>query len=218
MIGMKPPKKVMIASTNAMGTPSTTRPRPMKSASTKETAAWALKKPPTVFQIRAKASVRCMPAVGPATLRIQGPKRSPSLRMKKVNTRVITIVTTMDPTVIAPLITPPAIWSDCSCNQALAWSTYSVTCSLCRFKGGPESQSSTTWSPSPAWLTMISPWLITVGAMATKMPMTVASDASRTVTAANAAGQPWSLSQVVIGQRMVETRMARSTGRTPTHN
>ena len=58
-MGMKPAKKVMIASGPASGTPRMNRPSPMKKASMKLTMAWVRMKPPSVFQQRVRASVMC---------------------------------------------------------------------------------------------------------------------------------------------------------------
>ncbi|CAA9307987.1 MAG: hypothetical protein AVDCRST_MAG48-1842, partial [uncultured Friedmanniella sp.] len=57
-IGMKPAKKVSTASAAASGTPSTTRPSPMRTASTKLTTAWTRMKSPSVFHERLNTSVR----------------------------------------------------------------------------------------------------------------------------------------------------------------
>ena len=113
-MGTKPAKKVIVAKTNASGTPIRTSPMPMNRASINETIAWARIKPANVFQIRVNSSDRCKPTVGPVLRRTHGKKRSPSFRKKNVSTSMIPKVTATELADDNPANTPDAILPACS--------------------------------------------------------------------------------------------------------
>src|SRR5690625_446638 len=127
IIGIKPVKKVTTASTKASGTPSAHRPRPIKSASTKDTAACAWIKPASVFHTRVKTSVACQPIEAPEYLRTHGKNLSPSVRIKKEIINTTATVTKTDDAADAPEITPDAIddiwpWMK-DIASSISWST-----------------------------------------------------------------------------------------------
>ena len=80
MIGMNAPKKTSTASGSASGTPSTASPMPMKTASTRPTAACALMKPDSVTHERCATAETCGAARGPTRPPSQGRNFGPSLR------------------------------------------------------------------------------------------------------------------------------------------
>ena len=123
-IGMKPAKKVTTARTGHSGTPSTSKPIPIKMASTPDTIACVRMNPDSVFQERMHTSVRCQPAFTPTYLRSQGRKPSPSLRKKKVRISVSTSVVPTEAIAPMPEKTPEAIFDACPRSA-------SVTCEIC---------------------------------------------------------------------------------------
>src|SRR5699024_6637644 len=113
IIGMKPAKKVTIARTKASGTPNAHRPRPINSASTKDTAACAWINPARVFHTRVNSSVACHPMEGAEYLRPHGKNVSPSVRMKKEIINITATATITDEAAEAPEMTPDAIEDIC---------------------------------------------------------------------------------------------------------
>ena len=108
-IGMKPPKKVRMASGMASGTPTSTSPRPMSTASMALTIAWVRMKPPRVFHERPSTSAQVTTGAGAGQRADPGQEPRPSLRKKNVRISVMTSVMTAEVTAFTVVRTPEAI-------------------------------------------------------------------------------------------------------------
>ena len=137
MIGTKPPKKVSTANGRASGTPRTTSPMPIRTASIRPTAACPWMKLPNVTQERLSTVSRCRPARSPTTPPSHGKKFGPSLMKKKASTKARAAVTRPEPTALTPARTLEASALALPCNRVVICCTAAFTWASLRFSGGP---------------------------------------------------------------------------------
>lgn len=108
----------------------------MKTASTAETAACDQMKPASVVHSRPPRASTCPEALAPSHRCVQGRNLWPSLMRKKARTSASAAVTTSDPRLTTPLITPlttvVVIWPAFCCTRSIARSTTVSTSDDCR--------------------------------------------------------------------------------------